>query len=55
MSSAPQSTTTTTQTSAPLPIAPRHDFDPDEKFEKLEVVGEGTYGVVYKTKMKSTM
>lgn len=27
-------------------------FDPEEQYEKLDVVGEGTYGLVYKTKRR---
>jgi serine/threonine protein kinase len=28
--------------------------DPSERFQKIEKVGEGTYGVVYKAKEKNT-
>ena len=29
-------------------------FEPMENFQKIEKIGEGTYGVVYKAKDKST-
>jgi len=30
------------------------DLEPVEKFQKLEKIGEGTYGVVYKAKDRQT-